>query len=174
MPDASGIPGIPTINPTISIPISTLVNSPINDLDPIACAEEAVHKILDELQERGVLQQENRMSIEQLLNPVEEENYMVEDISDEDICNAVLGANGSHSIGDENPEDAEDEEITPRPTRREALAAISSLQRYVQDIDTSYAREFETNLVSFGHQTRLGAFKAMQDTKISDFFTRKP
>lgn len=140
MPNTSDIP---TINPNISILISTLVNSPINNLDPIAHAKEAVHKILDDLQETGILQPENHMSIEQLLNPMEEQwNYMVlEDISDEDICDAVLGANRGCSFSAENPMEAE--EVTPCLTCHEALAAILGLQRYVQDIDTPYAWEFK-------------------------------
>ena len=109
LPNASDIP---TINPDISILISTLVNSPIDNLNPIAHAEEAVHKILDELQETDILQPENRMSIEQLLNPIEEQqNYMVDKISNEDICNTVLGANRGCSSSGENPEEVE--EVTP-------------------------------------------------------------
>ena len=86
LPDASGILTInQAISSRISIPISTLIDSPIANFNPILLAEEAVNKTLDKLQETGVLQEANRMSIEQLLNPVEEHSHTVEDISDEDI-----------------------------------------------------------------------------------------
>lgn len=84
---------------------------------------------------------------------------MVEDISDEDICNAVLGVIGG---GAENPEDTEDEDIVPCLTHCEALATISGLQRYVQSIDTMHG-----NSSFFWSSNTVGCF---QGTKISDFF----
>lgn len=78
------------------------------------------------------------MCIEQLPNPVkEQQNYVVEYISDKDICKAILRANGGYGSGTENPEEAEDK-MSLCLIHCEAPAAISGLQRYVQDIDTPY------------------------------------
>ena len=54
-----------------SIPISYLlhdVNSE-SQMDPLAHTEKQVENVLDDLQSRGVLHQDNRMDIESLLNP---------------------------------------------------------------------------------------------------------
>ena len=174
LPNASSILTIDqAIDSHISIPILTLLNYPNTNFNSISLAEEAISKTLDKLQETGVLQEANCMSIEQLLNPVEEQSLMVEDISDEDICNAVLETIGNSSSG-ADPDDTKDhEDVVPHPTHHEALAAALTLQRYVQDIDTPYAWDFESSLVSFGHQTWLDGLKTMQDTKISDYFIQK-
>ena len=90
----------------------TLIDNPTSDLDPISQAEEAVKNTLDELQNIGVLQQSNQMDIEQLLNPVEEQNYMV--ASDQDICDAILSTMGNKGSNDyANLEDVEDEPLVP-------------------------------------------------------------
>ena len=43
----------------------------------------------------------------------------------------------------------------PGPSHHEALAAISKLQRYPQDIDLCSAHKLGGNLIVFGHDTRL-------------------
>jgi hypothetical protein len=51
----------------VSVPISSLLAE-----NPIRPAERNLEQCLDALQERGVLQAANRLSIESLLNPDEE------------------------------------------------------------------------------------------------------
>ena len=174
MPNALGIL---TINQAISscifILTSILIGPPIANFDAILLAEKAINKSLDKLQETGVLQEANHISIEQLLNLMKKHSHTVKDVSNEDIQNTVLGSIEKSSSGAnlENTKDHED--IVPHPTHHEALAAVSTLQRYVQDIDTPYAQDFKPTLVSFGHQTWLNGFKIVQETKISDFFVQK-
>lgn len=68
LPDTPSL-SIPTINSNVSIPIFTLANTTVSDLDPIAHAKEAVNKTLNELQETDVLQPTNRMTVEQTSQP---------------------------------------------------------------------------------------------------------
>ena len=169
MPNALGILTIDqAISPCISIFTSTLIGPPIANFDAILLAEKAINKSLDKLQETGVLQEANHMS-----NLMKKHSHTVKDVSNEDIQITVLGSIGKSSSG-ANLEDTKDhEDIVPHPTHHEALAAVSTLQRYVQDIDTPYAQDFKFTLVSFGHQTWLDGFKIVQETKISDFFVQK-
>ncbi|KAH9025513.1 hypothetical protein EDB85DRAFT_1982428 [Lactarius pseudohatsudake] len=117
-----------------------LINTSTSNLDPISEAEEALEKILDELQSAGILQQSNRMNIEELLNPVEERNYMI--ASDLDICDTVLMAMGNKGP-DADVEDTDDEPPMPRPARSVTLEAVSTILRSIQDLDTPYARTVE-------------------------------
>ncbi|KAG6874542.1 hypothetical protein C0993_000430, partial [Termitomyces sp. T159_Od127] len=54
------------------IPVTALLNADSNQPDPITEAEKEVEEALDQLQSTGVLQPQNRMTIEALLNPAEE------------------------------------------------------------------------------------------------------
>ena len=152
-----------------------LIDTPTHDRDPIAEAEEAVKSTLDELQSLGVLQKANRMDLEQLLNPIEEQarHYMTVELSNQDICDAVLKAMASEDTNTNDHNDSEDEAaVRPRPTRCKALEAISVIQSYVEDIDSSYARKVEDVLATFGRQTRVEGMKTARETKIIDFFKK--
>ena len=70
---------------------------------------------------------------------MEEHSHTVEDISDEDIQNAVLGSIGNSSSGAKLEDTKDHEDIVSHLTHHKALAALSTLQRYVQDINTPYA-----------------------------------
>ncbi|KAG5349726.1 hypothetical protein J132_05256 [Termitomyces sp. J132] len=71
-------PGIlPDMDQLVSqpkIPVMALLNmaDTTNQLDPITEAEKEVEEALDQLQSTGVLQSQNRMTIEALLNPYDE------------------------------------------------------------------------------------------------------
>jgi hypothetical protein len=162
-----------TVTFPISVPVSMLVDTPTQVLDPITQAEEAVKSTLDELQRLGVLQQSNRMDLEHLLNPIEEQNYMMVELSNQDICDAVLKAMASEDANADNPDDEDEVVVRPRPTRSKALEAISTIQGYVEDIDSPYARKVEDMLASFGRQTRVEGITAAQETKITDFFRKQ-
>lgn len=76
----SGI--LPDITPTVPRPLvsisSLLATSDL--LDPVVDVETEVTRALDGLQQRGVLQSSNRMSLEDLLNPVAESCTMDETV----------------------------------------------------------------------------------------------
>ena len=68
-------------------------------------------------------------------------------------------------------DDNDDEEINVTPSHRDALAASMTLQRYVADINDSFARKLEAILASFGRQVRLEESRTMRSTQITDCFT---
>ncbi|KAH9954989.1 hypothetical protein BC827DRAFT_1272037 [Russula dissimulans] len=77
--------------PALSAPIFTLLNQPQSaDIDNlIVYAEQEVTDSLAQLESRGVLQPKNKMDLQELLHPEGEQN-LVEDISDEEVFEAVL------------------------------------------------------------------------------------
>ncbi|GLB34609.1 putative DDE superfamily endonuclease [Lyophyllum shimeji] len=155
---------------TPSIPIASLLNSKPVD---VARAEKDVCDSLDQLEQRGVLQSRNRMNIEELLSPVSEQE-LVGDISEEDIFRAVQDARQAEQMMEINGgDDGDDEGVDEKPTRKDALTAAFTLQRYIADLNEPFARKLEGILASFGRQTRLEASRAMEPTHITDYFTRK-
>jgi hypothetical protein len=153
--------------PSLSTPLAIPVSSLVNDQDPIVNMEKQLEAALDDLISTGALQYGNRMSIQALLNPVEELTTMNE-TTDEDIYQAVIDAKETeytHEDGDEAP--AEN-----RPTRKEALQAMLVIQDYIRDIDDPFARKIESALSSLGHQTRLEQLQSMSATRITDYFHR--
>ncbi|KAF5357639.1 hypothetical protein D9758_007503 [Tetrapyrgos nigripes] len=93
----------------------------------------------------------------------------------QNICIAVQEAqeareNSEINGGDDDADD--DAPLEDRPSRREAMEAVSVLQRYTHEIDEPFARKLEVILASFGRQTRLEATHAMHDTQITQFFQR--
>ena len=82
---------LPVLNP--SIPVSSLIN--VNDThgleDPVTIAEKQLESALDELVSTGALQASNRMDIEGQLNPAEK-SHVIDETTDEEICQAVLDA----------------------------------------------------------------------------------
>jgi hypothetical protein len=75
-----------------SIPISSFIHDAHHQEDSILHAEKQVALALDNLVLTGVLQQDNRMDFEALLNPVEE-SLAMDEMTDQDICDAMLEAN---------------------------------------------------------------------------------
>ncbi|KAI0270279.1 hypothetical protein BGY98DRAFT_981870 [Russula aff. rugulosa BPL654] len=109
----------------------------------------------------------NRMDIEALLNPAEE-SRMVDDTTDEEICQAVLAA---HNAQEEQPIDEEnDTPLEPCPTYREVFQAASVISRYAGHVDDPVARKLEAILASFGRQMRLERSQALTTTHITDYF----
>ncbi|KAJ7851952.1 hypothetical protein B0H14DRAFT_2355007, partial [Mycena olivaceomarginata] len=111
----------------------------------------------------GVLQKGNRMDISDLLDIPEEQHR--EDAMDEEIFEVVMHAEGING-GDENP--AND----PKPTRKEALQAVSTLRKYLSDVDGAFARKLELGLATFGRETELERSKNLVSTPITDHFVR--
>ena len=116
------------------------------------------------------------MDLKHLLNPIEEQNYMIVELSNQDICDVVLKAMaGKDTHANKcNDSDTEDEvAVWPRPTCSKTLEAVSMIQSYVGDIDTPYAHKVEDVLASFGWQTQVDGMKSAQETKIFDFFEKQ-
>ena len=58
-------------------------------------------------------------------------------------------------------------------SRREALIAASTIQKYIADTNEPFARKLEEMLASFGRHVRLEDGRAMQATKITDYLSRR-
>jgi hypothetical protein len=134
----------PTVAKPI-VPISSLLNfdDAHDDEDPITNAEKQVESALNKLELTGVLQASNRMNIEALLNPVDESQVM-DETTDEDICQAVLDAKE-----DGRGDDTDDAFIEPCLTHHEVLQAASVINRYIDSVDNPVARKLESILASF-------------------------
>jgi hypothetical protein len=72
--------------------------------------------------------------------------------------------------GDDNHQDSSGE---PKPTRKEALRAISTLSQFLADIDGAFARKLEVSLSAFGRETQYEETKNLVSTSITDYFAQK-
>ena len=162
---------------TPSVPISSLIHDmPHHESEaPLLKAEAEVEAALNNLESTGVLHKSNRMSIEALLNPMDESQVM-DGSTDEEICHAVQNAkeaegNSPENGGDDDVEDdAEPEEM---PSRQEALKAVSVIDGYVAGLDDPIARKIEALLHSFRWQLSLEGGRNMVATSITDYFERR-
>jgi len=156
----------------LTIPILSLLNTNNNTNcqgDPIANAEQSVESALDELESTGALQRANRIDINSLLNPADE-SRLLDDSSDQEICNAVLDSHKEASslvVNNDLNSDA-----PTCPTRREVLQAVSVINTYINTLDTTFARKMEAVLASFNHQMRLQESRSMTSTHITNYFTQ--
>ncbi|KAJ7477653.1 hypothetical protein FB451DRAFT_1131871 [Mycena latifolia] len=103
------------------------------------------------------------------------EEQVMEDADDEEIFEAVqkMYADREHreiNGGDDDPQDFSGE---PKPTRNEALHAISTLSKYLADIDGAFARKLEVGLAAFGREAQYEETQQLVLTSITDYFTRK-
>ena len=71
-----------------------------------------------------------------------------------------------------NGTDDDDGDILPRPSRMEALQAITTVQTYISMMNNPFARKLERLLASFGRQTRLEEMRSLWDTEITAYFAR--
>ena len=159
--------------PTNSFPLPRItVSSLLRADDPIKSAERSVETSLDELEHTGVLQRTNRLKLNDLLNP-ESERQVMEHTTDEEIFHAVMASRAAEEdielVGGADDDD-DDAEILPRPSRRAALEAAATLERYISVIEEPYARKLEGFLLSFGRQTRFEDTQNMVPTVMTDYF----
>jgi len=120
----NSVPAPPTI------PILSLLHTPSPDQDPIAKAEDRLRRALDDLEQTGMLQSENRMDIETLLNPPEE-SWTMDATTDKEICQAVLVAHKAQEEGGDDDAE-EDTPVEPCPTYCELFQAVSTVNRFVE------------------------------------------
>ncbi|KAJ7804924.1 hypothetical protein B0H14DRAFT_3485730 [Mycena olivaceomarginata] len=118
-------------------------------------AEAALAQVLDELQEVGVLQKKNLVDIGDLIQMPEE--AVIEDATDKEIFEAVQKLRSKEADREIHGGD-DDEEVDPKPSRKEALQAAATLRKYIADLDDQFAWKMEGVLSSFGRETRLRIF----------------
>ena len=133
----SGIlPDIALAIPKPLVPISSLLVA-LDSQDPVAEVEKRLIVAMDGLQQRGVLQASNRMSLEELLNPVAE-SQTIDATLDEEIYSAVMEAQHGNLMTNDDS-DAEDGPVDPPPTRCEALKAALLIKKYVETMNEPWA-----------------------------------
>ncbi|KAF8228864.1 hypothetical protein L208DRAFT_1402999 [Tricholoma matsutake] len=161
------------LNP--SIPVSLLLN--VDDThgleDPVTIVEKQLESALDELVSTGALQASNRMDIEALLNPADK-SHVIDETTDEEICQAVLDAQkaqeeGLINGGDNDVDD--DAPVEPCPTCRKVLQAAAVINKYIDGVDDPSACKLEGILASFKHQMQL-EMSSMNSTHLTDHFHR--
>lgn len=74
--------------------------------------------------------------------------------------------------GGDDADDATDTPLTPRPTRRDILAAVSTIRRFAEDMNDPIARKMEGILGSFNRQLRFDRANSMKNTVLTDFFKK--
>ena len=153
-------------NPPL-IPVSSLIND-------IAHAENQVEAALDDLVLTGALQKTNRMDVKSLLNPAGESQILIE-TSDAEIYHAVMDAADAYANMEINGgDDVDDDDVSlePCPTRRDVLKAVSTISRYIEDLNNPVAHKMEALFGSFNMQLRLDETRSMKPTHLTDFFER--
>ncbi|KAJ7322802.1 hypothetical protein DFH08DRAFT_1029773 [Mycena albidolilacea] len=113
-------------------------------------AEAALAEVLGELQEAGVLQKKNMIDIKDFI--VMPEEKIVEDVTNKEIFEAVQKMRANEQDREENSGDGE-EQVDPKPSRKEALQATTTLCQYIVDLDSLFACKMEVVLSSFGRET---------------------
>lgn len=168
---------VPTTDPPTAlaqptIPITSLLHTASynQDLDPIAMVEDTLRCVLDDLEETGILQRKNRMDVEALLNPLEE-SWTMDDMTDEEICCAMLAAHKAQEGGliSGKEDNVEDDDT---PTYREVAQAVSIINKYVRRIDDPVTHKVEETLSMFRYRMRSVKAQAqvLTNTHITNYF----
>lgn len=163
-----------TLLPSVSV---ALLHGPPDD--NVIQAEQSISDSLNQLEQRGVLQMPNRLSIKEILDP-ELEHRDVPDMVDliQDIFQSVnnqqeveemMDVDGSSGSGGSNSGDV----VRVKPTHKKALAAVSTVMSFISDTNDPSAWALESLLTSLGHQTQQDMTRSMKPTQITDYFRRK-
>ncbi|KAG7442356.1 uncharacterized protein BT62DRAFT_982547 [Guyanagaster necrorhizus] len=164
----------PLLNPialtsTLVVPVLSLLNTGDSDTY-LAAAEKEVSDLLSHLWRISVLQSQNMMAIDELID-FALEWVLYDDGSDEDIFDAIKECRNAEQEKEMNSGDnrGDNDVAYKKPSQKEVLAAASTLQRYVADVDEPFAHKLETVLTNFGCQTHLE--ESMELTTITDYFS---
>ena len=151
------------------VPVSSLLQDLSSQVNPAAHAESQVEAVLDDLVAIGALQQTNRMDIKALLNP-KGESHILTETSDWEIYEAVMVAikacENININGGDDIKDGSHGHVDPCPTYRDALKAVSTICRYIEDLNDPIAQKMElwkhfSCLLTWGFTVmRAGAWEA--------------
>jgi hypothetical protein len=113
------------------------------------------------------------MDIESLLNP-DGESHVLTETSDVEIYQAVMDAvEARENIEITGGDDVDNDiPLDPRPTYRDVLKAVSTIRRYIDDLNDPIARKMEALLASFNMKLRLDESRSMKGTVLTDYFKR--
>ena len=143
--------------------------------NPLIFTKNLVSTALNHLTSRGVLQPSNQMTVEELLNPLDED-FNLDGVTDEEIFKAVMNSKAQHenvvaNNGDNNIDN--DALIEPPPSCHEALQAKIIIEKYIETINEPHAHKFESILVDFACSTRLTDTQKMKVSLLTDYFAHK-
>jgi sporulation-control protein spo0M len=115
------------------------------------------------------------MDIESLLNPAGESQVMTETL-DNEIYQAVMDSVETHKDLEINGADDKDDddpiELELHPTQHDLLKAISTLSKFIEDLDDPAARRLEALLGPFMRKFQFPETTSMKNTVLTDFFQR--
>ena len=173
--------------PTPSIPASALIHTTDSkqseSTDPVQSTENNMTKALNELTSTGVLQRQNRIDIEELLNPQDKDiEFIMKETSKKlievDIHAAVVASrqaqgNVPETGGNNNADD--DAVLEDHPSRKAILEATSVISKHLRHADSnnSNAEKMESLLNSLRRQLRIEETRSKVSTTITSFFPRK-
>jgi hypothetical protein len=135
----------------------------------VSQAEQQVIDVLDTLVKTGALWSCNWMSIEELLDPVEE-TELIDEATDEEIVRAVMDTHERHENSEIMGSNDDSGPTKPCPTTTEALQVISLITDYIDTINDLIAHKLKGVLGCFRHQVWLEKSRAMKDTTITRYF----
>lgn len=145
------LPTNATPSQSSSQPLITVLALLINGTTEKA-AEKQVEAALDELVFTGALQKANHMNVDSLLNPPGESLVLTE-VSDKEIYRAVVDVIAAHDKMDQNGHDhgdsIEEASLDPPPSRRDVAKAVATINKYIEDLNDSFARRVEALLGTF-------------------------
>ena len=138
------------------ISISSLLQTPSCQPDPIIQAERQVEAALNNLVNIGALQRNNWMDIESPLNPEGESNIMTES-TDKEIYQVIIDAKAAHkNLKVNSGDDFEDDTpIEPLPTQCDILKATSTINKYISNLNDPNAHKIEGLLTELNRQLCL-------------------
>ncbi|KAJ3544961.1 hypothetical protein NMY22_g2609 [Coprinellus aureogranulatus] len=144
-----------------------------SEVEGVTRAERGLTDALDQLQSTGVLQPSNRMEIDLLLSPPDE-NPNVDHADVQEIFETVMEAKAAREALDINGgDDAEEEPLSDVPSPAEVQKAISTITSHLLASDEPYARKLEGLLSQMRRDLRLEQTRALRSTKVTDFFHRR-
>ena len=113
------------------------------------------------------------MDIKALLGP-EGESQVLTETSDKEICQLVMDAIKAHENMDINGGDnIEDGVLTdPCPTHHDVLKAVSTICRYIEDLNDPITWKMEALLGIFNMNIRLDKSQVLKNTVLTDFFQK--
>ena len=74
--------------------------------------------------------------------------------------------------GGDDIEDGSHGHVDPCPTYRDVLKAVSTIRRYIEDLNDPIARKMEALFMSFNMKIHSDESRGMRSTVITDFFHR--
>ena len=162
----------PTPSTQPSIPIPSLLHDSLVQMDPVAHAEREVEEALDDLVATRVLHTGNRMDIKSLLNPTGKSHILTE-TSDQEIYKAIINAiTACENIDINGGNDVDEGPVEPLLMCHDVLKAVSTIEKYTNDLNDPMAQKIEALLGSFNRQLHFEETRNMKNTVLTKFFKR--